>query len=496
MAQINIGRVRIAWQGEWDSNTSYVALDAVSYQGSSYVARQDVPLGTPPTNTTYFQLMALAGSDGTDGTDGAPGPKGDQGIQGIQGPIPEHQWAGSDLRFQKADGTWGNSVNLLGPQGIQGEQGVPGATGPDGAQGPIGPEGPAGPQGIQGPQGLKGDQGVKGDTPDHEWGGTSLRFQNPDGTWSVWTNLKGDKGDKGDQGPAGPNNTDYMVLNPTFQSNDVEGALRYDPSLGPMVQTFGSEHTILTGGNTHGGYGIETSGGKGTGSTDTYISKVSYALFFTTSGTFYPPHGDFHPNSLVTIQVWGGGGGGELNSAGGGGGYTERFLRLRDLPTSVPIVVGAGGTGDPGGAGTDGGNTEFGIYAKAYGGTRATSNGYGGGGAGAFGQSPVNSNVGGRGGGGDGYRKTAPTTDEHASGGDAMHPWAGGGGAGQGDEGFNGEGGYAINGGGGGGVGTGNGGQSQNGGNGGNGGQAGSAPGGGGGNAANGGRGEVRIFIT
>jgi len=48
-----------------------------------------------------------------------------------------------------------------------------------------------GPKGDQGPQ---GEQGPKGDKPAHEWQGTSLRFENPDGSWGQFVNLKGQDG--------------------------------------------------------------------------------------------------------------------------------------------------------------------------------------------------------------------------------------------------------------------------------------------------------------
>ena len=43
---------------------------------------------------------------------------------------------------------------------------------------------------------FDGDDGI-GIPPDHEWEGTKLRFQNPDGFWETFVNLKGDKGDDG-----------------------------------------------------------------------------------------------------------------------------------------------------------------------------------------------------------------------------------------------------------------------------------------------------------
>jgi len=48
------------------------------------------------------------------------------------------------------------------------------------------------------PTGL---QGPKGDEPAHQWSGTRLRFQKPDGTWGTYVDLRGPAGP---QGPAGP----------------------------------------------------------------------------------------------------------------------------------------------------------------------------------------------------------------------------------------------------------------------------------------------------
>ena len=83
-----------------------------------------------------------------------------------------------------------------------------------------GPRGPTGAEGAIGPQGEQGEQGEKGDIPPHEWNGTHLRFQNPDGSWGEYTDIpegaagpqgdqgpqgeQGPQGDRGDEGPVGP----------------------------------------------------------------------------------------------------------------------------------------------------------------------------------------------------------------------------------------------------------------------------------------------------
>lgn len=56
-------------------------------------------------------------------TFGVPGPQGIQGPQGETGPAPAHEWQGTSLRFKNPDNTWGDLVNLQGPQGEAGTGG-------------------------------------------------------------------------------------------------------------------------------------------------------------------------------------------------------------------------------------------------------------------------------------------------------------------------------------------------------------------------------------
>ena len=44
---------------------------------------------------------------------------------------------------------------------------------------------------------------AKGEAPAHEWSGTKLRFQNPDGTWGEFVDLRGPKGARGNNGTSG-----------------------------------------------------------------------------------------------------------------------------------------------------------------------------------------------------------------------------------------------------------------------------------------------------
>ena len=61
MAVIDLGNIRINWRGAYDAGTTYVKDDAVSYQGSSFIALQDV-LNSIPIEGNDWGLLA-AGTD-------------------------------------------------------------------------------------------------------------------------------------------------------------------------------------------------------------------------------------------------------------------------------------------------------------------------------------------------------------------------------------------------------------------------------------------------
>lgn len=74
--------------------------------------------GNSGTETDF--LADLVGPAGDPGPQGEPGPQGDPGETG---PAPSHEWQGTSLRFANPDGTWGNYVDLQGPQGEAGTGG-------------------------------------------------------------------------------------------------------------------------------------------------------------------------------------------------------------------------------------------------------------------------------------------------------------------------------------------------------------------------------------
>ena len=64
-AVTNLGKVSVTPKGTWANNTAYDILDIVAYNGSSYIAIQDVPSsGVPLSNTSYWLMIASKGDGG------------------------------------------------------------------------------------------------------------------------------------------------------------------------------------------------------------------------------------------------------------------------------------------------------------------------------------------------------------------------------------------------------------------------------------------------
>ena len=115
------------------------------------------------------------------GKRGRLGPKGDKGERGNDGKDGKDGKNGKD-----------------GKQGLQGKNGLQGVSGNDGRDGK---------DGEKGDKGEKGDIGEKGDVPKHEWRGTMLGFENPDGKITTYVDLKG----SGGRGPTGGGNLETFL---------------------------------------------------------------------------------------------------------------------------------------------------------------------------------------------------------------------------------------------------------------------------------------------
>lgn len=163
MTEIQVGKVMLTPKGEYDSTKTYIRLDAVTYQGSSYVCLADTST-TPPGDS--WQLLADKGADGQPGKDGQPGSPG----------VTPHIDATTGNWFI---GTTNTGVKAQGPAGQNGSDGKPGSNGSDGKPGADGVtphiDSATGHWFIgstdtgvsaRGPQGEQGSPGKDGQTPD------------------------------------------------------------------------------------------------------------------------------------------------------------------------------------------------------------------------------------------------------------------------------------------------------------------------------------------
>ena len=115
------------WRGSWDGATLYHIGDAITFNGSAYIATAANELDKPPGMA--WQSFAAQGGAGSPG------------------------------------------VGLTGPPGLAGVPGPVGLEGPHGFSGVQGPQGVTGPQGLGGLQGLPGIAlvGAKNLVPETEW---------------------------------------------------------------------------------------------------------------------------------------------------------------------------------------------------------------------------------------------------------------------------------------------------------------------------------------
>lgn len=78
-----VGPAGLEWQGEWVSGTSYVADDAVGYDGASWFCILATSGTTAPdVDSTHWALLASQGAVGPQGAQGPTGPQGPSGGAG------------------------------------------------------------------------------------------------------------------------------------------------------------------------------------------------------------------------------------------------------------------------------------------------------------------------------------------------------------------------------------------------------------------------------
>jgi hypothetical protein len=73
------------WKGEWNTTANYVIDDAVSHNGSSWIAKR-ANANVVPADGVDWAIVAQKGDTGATGVQGPQGPAGPQGAQGPPGP--------------------------------------------------------------------------------------------------------------------------------------------------------------------------------------------------------------------------------------------------------------------------------------------------------------------------------------------------------------------------------------------------------------------------
>jgi hypothetical protein len=157
------------WKGLFIFPSGYSVNDVVNYNNSSYICILDYPPQSfpypinPAFSTTYWSLMAQAGSNGTSGSSGTSGSNGSSGTSGSSGSNGSSGTSGSN-------GTSGSS----GTSGSNGSSGTSGSSGSSGTSGAIGATGSSGSSGTSGSNGSSGTSGTIGATGSSGTSGTSF----------------------------------------------------------------------------------------------------------------------------------------------------------------------------------------------------------------------------------------------------------------------------------------------------------------------------------
>ncbi|SFC07649.1 Carbohydrate binding domain-containing protein, partial [Pseudoalteromonas denitrificans DSM 6059] len=130
-------------KGLWDQNSQYIKNDFVTYQGSVFIALNNLQSSseslTPKLDSSNWQLLVSKGDKGLDGKNGVDGIAGKDGLDGKNG----------------VDG-------IAGKDGLDGKNGVDGIAGKDGLAGKNGVDGTAGKDGLDGTNGVDGIAGKDG----------------------------------------------------------------------------------------------------------------------------------------------------------------------------------------------------------------------------------------------------------------------------------------------------------------------------------------------
>ena len=146
MTAFRLGKVAITPRGEYDPGVDYERLDAVNYNGSSFLVLQTVS-GVIPEEGEYYTLLAEKGEDG-------------KGIVSIKSTSSSYSaYRQIKITIEMTDGT-SKIITFQVNHGDDGEQGPQGEKGEKGDKGDKGDKGETGDTGATGPQGPAGADGA------------------------------------------------------------------------------------------------------------------------------------------------------------------------------------------------------------------------------------------------------------------------------------------------------------------------------------------------
>ena len=107
------------------SESQATALCELFWHALSAAAQRSTLLAKHEVNAFASTLkLAETPTPGPPGPQGPPGEDGKDGEDGERGPRPEHEWRGTQLRFERANGEWGEFTELRGPRGRAGANGA------------------------------------------------------------------------------------------------------------------------------------------------------------------------------------------------------------------------------------------------------------------------------------------------------------------------------------------------------------------------------------
>lgn len=207
----------LVWRAAWDSTIAYATNDAVSHNGTSWIASTDTLAGDEPGVAAAWDIIADRGDVGPAGPAGPEGPAGPTGPEGPEGLIWRGLWD-STIAYAADDAVSHNGASWIASSATLAgdEPGVAAAWQVLADQGATGPAGPEGPTGPQGPEGLvwRGawDSTIAYATDDavshngSSWIASSSTLAGDEpGVAAVWQVLanQGATGPTGPQGPAG-----------------------------------------------------------------------------------------------------------------------------------------------------------------------------------------------------------------------------------------------------------------------------------------------------